>query len=211
MAMIATVHPPETPLFEAVIVPHRSLSRRGTLILVGAMCSLGLAVTVVFTLLGAWPVAGFDVIDVALAVLLLRINGRARRASETLTLTDRALHVVRRDPDGRQTRRSLPPGWLNAVLEERQGRVPALWLVARNAREEVAAALGETEKRDLAASLRAALHRSRNPVFDNPQLRDDTAAAPDPHPAASGSGAMQRPWDGLAAAARPAGSDTPAS
>ncbi len=205
--MTATTDSAEIPLFEAVVVPHRSLSRRGMLILVGAMCLLGLVVTVVFTLLGAWPVAGFDVIDVALAVLLLRINARARRSSETLTLTDRALHVVRRDHDGRETRRSLPQGWLNAVLEERPGRVPALWLMARGAREEVAAALGEAEKRDLAASLRAALHRSRNPVFDNVQLRDDAPAEPDRAPDAPGSGQAARSWDGLNAAVRQAGSD----
>ena len=171
--MAPSVPDAETPLFEAVIVPHRSLSRRGTLILVGAMCAVGLVTTVVFSLLGAWPIAGFNGVDIALAVLLLRANGRARRASETLTLTDRALHVVRRDPAGRVASRRLSPGWLNAVLVERPGRVPALWLVSRGAREEVAAALGEHEKRDLAAALRAALHRSRNPVFDNPQLRDD--------------------------------------
>ena len=204
--MIATMDPAETSLFEAVIVPHRSLSRRGMMILVGAMCTLGLAVTVVFLMLGAWPVAGFDVLDVALAVLLLRMNGRARRASETLTLTDRALHVVRRDPDGRETRRSLPQGWLNAVLEERSGRVPALWLTARGVREEVAAALGEMEKRDLAASLRAALHRSRNPVFDNVQLRDDLPAA-GPRLDRADDAQASRSWDRLGAVARPAGHD----
>ncbi len=208
MDMTATVDSAETPLFEAVVVPHRSLSRRGMMILVGAMCLLGLTVTVVFTLLGAWPVAGFDVIDVALAVLLLRVNARARRSSETLTLTDRALHVVRRDHDGRELRRSLPQGWLNAVLEERPGRVPALWLVARGTREEVAAALGEAEKRDLAASLRAALHRSRNPVFDNAQLRDDAPAEPNLAPAVPGGGSAQRPWDGANVAAHPAGSES---
>ncbi len=203
--MILPMDPSEIPVFEAVIVPHRSLSRRGTLVLVGAMCSLGLAVTVVFLLLGAWPVAGFDVIDVALAVALLRMNARARRSSETLTLTERALHVVRRDPVGREVRRSLPQGWLNAVLEERAGRVPALWLVARGTREEVGAALGEAEKRDLAASLRAALHRSRNPVFDNVQLRGDGPAGESR--AVQVATQESRSWDGQGAVARPAEPD----
>lgn len=203
--MIATMDPAETPLFEAVIVPHRSLSRRGTLILVGAMCFLGLAVTVVFVLLGAWPVAGFDAIDVTLAVLLLRMNGRARRSRETLTLTDQALHVARCDPDGRVKRHSLPRGWLNAVVEERPGRVPALWLMARGVREEVGAALGEVEKRDLAASLRAALHRSRNPVFDNAQLRDDVSPRPAPD------GQMSRSWERVASVPQPVRPDSTAS
>jgi hypothetical protein len=47
-------------------------------------------------------------------------------------------------------------------------------------REQVATALGEREKRDLAAALRAALHRYRNPVFDNPQLRGDATGLSSP-------------------------------
>ena len=54
---------------------------------------------------------------------------------------------------------------------KRAFRVPALWLQSRGRRMEVAAELGEAEKRQLADALRAALHRWRNPVFDNPQLR----------------------------------------
>jgi hypothetical protein len=42
--------------------------------------------------------------------------------------------------------------------------------VARDFSEEVGRCLGEAEKRDLAAALDAALHRWRNPRFDNPQL-----------------------------------------
>jgi hypothetical protein len=37
---------------------------------------------------------------------------------------------------------------------------------------EIGQLLGEDDKRDLAAALDAALTRYRNPVFDNPQLRD---------------------------------------
>jgi hypothetical protein len=37
---------------------------------------------------------------------------------------------------------------------------------------EVGAALGEAEKRQLATALLQALERQRNPLFDNPQLRD---------------------------------------
>jgi uncharacterized membrane protein len=57
-------------------------------------------------------------------------------------------------------------------LEERPGRVPALVLVERHRRMEIGQSLGEDEKRDLAQALGEALHRLRNPVFDNPQLRE---------------------------------------
>ena len=44
-------------------------------------------------------------------------------------------------------------------------------LTARDIRVEIARSLGEDEKRDLADALGEALHRWRNPRFDNPQLR----------------------------------------
>jgi uncharacterized membrane protein len=66
----------------------------------------------------------------------------------------------------------LPSGWLTVWLEERDGRVPRLILSRYGRSEEIARVLGEAEKRDLAACLTRALHRARNPVFDNPQLRE---------------------------------------
>ena len=57
----------------------------------------------------------------------------------------------------------LPAGWLNAVMEEPPGRVPRLLLVAHGVREEIATTLGEAEKRDLSAALRAALAPAAQP------------------------------------------------
>ena len=162
----------EAPLFEAVITPYRSLSRRGTHIVIGLLLSLSLASTTLFFWLGAWPVAGFNGAEIVLAVLLLRVHGRFMRETELVILTERKLAVIRTDRHGRRRERRLEPAWLRVVLEERQGRIPALYLAASGLREEIAARLGENEKRDLAAALAAALDRRRNPVFDNPQLRE---------------------------------------
>ncbi len=76
------------------------------------------------------------------------------------------MRIVRTDRAGKRQERRLPVGWLNVVIEEPPGRVPRLLLVARGIREEIAASLGEDEKRDLWAALAAALHRLRNPLFD---------------------------------------------
>jgi uncharacterized membrane protein len=66
----------------------------------------------------------------------------------------------------------LPSGWLSVSLQERDGRVPRLVLNGHRISEEIGRALGDREKRDLAGCLSRALHRARNPVFDNPQLRE---------------------------------------
>lgn len=169
-------------LFEAVIVPHRSLSRRGLHILIAVICVLSALMALRFWLLRAWPVIGFSVVEIGLAVFLLHLNARRARASELVLLSEDVLRIVRTDERGRRQERSLPVAWLNAVLEEPPGKVPKLLLVAHGLREEIAAALGEAEKRDLWAALRDALIRLRNPRFDNPQLRDLPSTTPPPAP-----------------------------
>jgi uncharacterized membrane protein len=165
-------------LFEAVIVPHRSLSRRGRRILLGAIAGLCTINAAVFISIGAWPVGGFTGIELLLASVMFSIHTRAAKASEMLMLSPGGLRILRTDIRGTRTERTLPPGWLQVMLVERPGRVPALLLVSHGRQEEIARALGEAEKRDLAAALDGALRRWRNPRFDNPQLRDD--AEPNP-------------------------------
>jgi uncharacterized membrane protein len=162
----------EDLIFEAVITPHRSLSPRALGILIGAIAG-GVSVTAgMFVWLGAWPVVAFSGIEVGLAGLLLRLNHRERRESEVLFLTPETLSIRRTDRHGTSRETTLPPAWLQVVLTERQGRVPRLALRAGRVEEEIAAKLGEVEKRDLANALEEALHRLRNPRFDNPQLAE---------------------------------------
>lgn len=164
--------PMEAIQFEAVITPHRSLGRRGMRVLVAAILLLSGSVSAGLWWVGAWPAVAINGVEIALALLLLRWNARQRRACELLVLSDSGLRVTRIDVRGRREDTTLPAPWLRVLLEERQGGVPGLFLQARGARTEVARALGEAEKRDLADALRTALDRWRHPVFDNPQLRD---------------------------------------
>jgi uncharacterized membrane protein len=96
---------------------------------------------------------------------------RAARARETIRLSETRLTVTRVDAGGRHEEIVLAPYWLNVVLEERAGTVPRFLLVARGRSLEVGQALGEAEKRDLAAALSRALRRGRHPRFDNWQTR----------------------------------------
>lgn len=159
------------PLFEAIIIPHRSLSRRGVMILCLSVAGLSSLLALRFWFIGAWPVAGFSVIEVGLFVFLLRLNVRHARQSELVLLTKSTLRIVRTDWRGQRHERSLPSAWLRVRLEDRPGRVSRLVVAARAAEEEIAVTLGEDEKRDLADTLQAALARARRPEFDNPQLR----------------------------------------
>lgn len=159
-------------LFEAVIVPHRSLTRRGFYWLILVVSALSALITFFCLRLGAWPVVGFNGVEVALAFLLLHWHSEtAKRESEVLLLSESGLSI-RRSNRGRREEKMLPVQWLKVVLEERRGRVPALILAAHGVHEEIARSLGEEEKRDLAEALAAAFDRMRHPKFDNPQLAE---------------------------------------
>ena len=157
-------------VFEAMITPHRSLTARAARRIVLALCLASGASAAVFLLLGAWPVTGFCGAEIALASTLLLLHARSARASELVLLTGRTLRVVRTDPRGRRAVCELSASWLNVRLEENRGTTPRLLVAERNREVELGRVLGEIEKRDLAAALREALDRQRNPRFDNPQL-----------------------------------------
>jgi uncharacterized membrane protein len=158
-------------LFEALIVPHRSLSSRGVWLLGIALSGLGGLIGLRFWLIGAWPVIAFSVTEIGILLLLLYVNVHRARASERVLLGEQIVRIERMDPSGMCRSAELPSGWLTVVLEEHPGRTSRLLLNTREASEEIGRALGETEKRDLADAMRAALRQARNPSFDNPQLR----------------------------------------
>jgi uncharacterized membrane protein len=162
----------EAPVFEALIVPYRSLTRKGVTVVVAVLTVLTVTLAVRFWLLGAWPVAGFSLVEVPLAVLLLSINLRRARASELILLDAMALTVVRTDPAGRRQQVSLPAAWLRVDLDAGRG-APRVVLSSHGRDCEVGAFLHDPDKMSLFDALSEALHRLRNPRFDNPQLRDE--------------------------------------
>ncbi len=158
-------------LFQAIIVPHRSLSRRSLRRLLVAICAMCGTSAAVFVWLGAWPVGGFTGLELLLAAFLFRLNAHGVRETELIVLTGSGLRITRTDRTGQKRERTLSPAWLTLSIEERAGRVPGLIITARDIRIEIARSLCEDEKRDLAQALNAALHDLRHPTFDNPQLR----------------------------------------
>ncbi len=159
-------------VFEAELAPHRSLSKHGLRALIGGLLLASLAITTVFWALGAWPVAGFNGVEIVLAALLMRVHAKALKRREILRLTEAGLRIVRDDGKGGRSEHELQPAWLRISLTERPGRCPGLYLSSRGRHVEVAAMLGEPEKRDLFYALAEALHRLRHPVFVNPQLAE---------------------------------------
>src|SRR5204862_4111666 len=108
-------------------------------------------------LLGAWPVAGFAGLDVALLWWLFHRNYEEGRRRETLTLTDRELVVERTAPAGEREEHRLDAYWLRIELGD------CLVLTSRGNRVVVGRFLGAPERKRVAGDLRAALAALRAP------------------------------------------------
>lgn len=153
-----------------MITPRRSLSVAAMRLLLTVICVLCVASATLFVRLGAWPVGGFTGLELLLAAWLFRLHLRDGRSSELVLLSASGLRIIRTSAVGRRREIRLEPSWLRVRLTERPGRTPALVVEAGSRHEEIGAALGDAEKRDLAQALDAALYRWRNPRFDNPVL-----------------------------------------
>ena len=160
----------ETVHFSTLLRPHRSLSPIGFKWLIRVVIAANLLIGLPMYLLGAWPVAGFAGLDVALLWWLFHRNYFDARRSETLRLTDRELVVERIAPDGEREEHRLDAYWLKVELGER------LAVASRGNRVVVGRFLAPAERRKVANELKAALAAMRAPRHDHPWDRDNLSS-----------------------------------
>ncbi len=147
--------------FDVLLHPHRSLGRRGFVILMSLLAALSLAVSLPFLLHGAWPVAAFSGLAVTVVYLCFKRNYRAGRAVETVRLDDAELVVSRTLPDGPTERWRFQPFWLRVAVERPLRPDSRLYLSSHGRRVAVGNFLTLQERLDLADALKAALSRWR--------------------------------------------------
>lgn len=151
--------------FRAVITPHRSLSRRGFLILMVVLGTMSFATGIAFAVIGAWPVLGFFGLDIATVYLAFKLNYRAARATETIEVTRDDLVVTRVSANGRRrTSTRLSPYWTRVDIREAPDGTVDLVLASHGRAVPVARSLSSDERRSFAVALRAALTLVREPV-----------------------------------------------
>jgi uncharacterized membrane protein len=149
---------PEPTIFSAIITPHRSLGSTGFLVLMLCIGAVSFVSGVMFLLIGAWPVFGFLGLDVLLIYWAFRINYRAARAYEEVTITTTELTVRKVSHRGSVREWTLNPLWvrLERVAHEEFG-IERLFLVSQGRRLSIAACLGPDEKASFAGALSTAL------------------------------------------------------
>jgi uncharacterized membrane protein len=101
----------DQPFFKAMLTPHRSLGRTGFLVLMGALLFGWGATAIIFLANGAWPIAGFFGLDVLGVYLAFRLNYRAGRMREEVSVSRTSLSIRKTAPSGRSVTHRMNPFW----------------------------------------------------------------------------------------------------
>ncbi|MFK8253724.1 DUF2244 domain-containing protein [Ancylobacter terrae] len=156
---------PEPLLYEATLQPHRSLGRRGFAVVMAFVALVSFVCGLAFLMMGAWPIFGFFGLDVLAIYIAFRMNFRAARAREEITMTPSRLLVRKVDPAGRARDTEMNPLWtrLHADRHEEFGLMRVL-LQSRGTPTEVGSFLHPQAKEDLSTGLGLALAQAKRGV-----------------------------------------------
>jgi uncharacterized membrane protein len=113
-------NPADEPIFRALLMPHRSLGRIGFAILMGALLFSWLVVGAIFLSKGAWPVFGFFGLDVIAVYVAFRLNYRAARAREEVSVSRTSLDIRKTAPSGRSEAHRFNPFWARFSVTRHQ-------------------------------------------------------------------------------------------
>ena len=153
----------EDRVFAAEIRPHRSLGRRGFLIVMAAFAGLSIVVGVPFWLIGAWPVVGFLGLDVLVLWIAFRLSFAQARACEQIALTYVELFVRKISARGVATEWRFNPLWVRIETEsDADFGMTRLALATRGSRLDLASALSPCERADFADNLGRALATAKS-------------------------------------------------
>lgn len=156
-----TSPPAPTLYFDAVLMPHRSLSPAGFWLLMALISALSFVSGMYFVLHGAWPVGGYLGLDILLVFLAFKASYRSARLYEAIKLTEAALVVERVGPSGRPARWSFQPYWLRVEMDDPPEHASQLKLTSHGRSLVIGTFLTPRERLEVANALRAALERQR--------------------------------------------------
>jgi len=150
---------------DAVITPHRSLSRRGFIVLISVLTLINIATAAVFVAIGAGLVPVFLGLDViALAVALIASN-RSGQGRERVQVTAAEVRVVLETRRGARRVWTSPTAFTRVTLLGEAENGADLRLALSDREIAVARALRRSERLDFALALDRAILNARAQGF----------------------------------------------
>ena len=164
--MLDVPHPDEddegAALLDLTLRPTRSLTPTGFRLLMIALGSASVLVSLPFYLMGAWPVVGFLGLDVALVYWAFRSNFRAARSFERLRVGYTQMLFARVGPQGGRREWRFNPVWVRLErFDDEDYGLLRLWLTNRDRRWEIGGFLGPEQRGSAADAITGALADAR--------------------------------------------------
>jgi uncharacterized membrane protein len=152
----------EAPLFSAVLRPYRSLGSLGFKAVMLAIGIMSAVTSVMFLIMGAWPITGFLGLDVLLVYWALRMSYRSAKAYEEVVVTPSVLTVRQVTDRGTVKEWNANPLWVRLDREEfGEFGLQQLFLVSRGRRLAIAGCLDPQSRASFASALSAALWEAK--------------------------------------------------
>lgn len=153
----------DEPFFKALLTPHRSLGRTGFLILMGALLFGWLVTGAIFLSNGAWPVFGFFGLDVLAIYVAFRINYRAARAREEVSVSRTSLDIRKTSPSGKTQAFRFNPFWTRfQVARHEEIGITAMAVEARGQSVAIGSFLNPDDRESFATAFGRALAKAKS-------------------------------------------------
>ena len=150
--------PADEPFFRALLKPHRSLGRTGFLVLMSALGFGWLVTSIIFLVHGAWPVFGFCGLDMLGIYVAFRLNYRAARAREEVTLSRTLLDIRKIAPSGKSEAHSFNPFWTRfSVSRHSEIGITQMSVTSRNETVAIGSFLNPDDRESFAKAFSRAL------------------------------------------------------
>ena len=157
-----------TPLFQAELIPQRSLSLSGFYMTIGLLAGFCGLIGLIFFFAGAWPVIGFLGLDVALVFFAFRASYRHGRLREHVVLEPGLLRLERHWPNGRIQSWRLQPYWTRLSLEGDPQEPTKLMITCKDQTVLFGGFLAPDERASFTKELQEALLSARLPSSMQP-------------------------------------------
>jgi len=151
-------------LLDAVLRPSPPLSPRFLKLILALVALINLAFALSFVLRGAWPIAPFMGLDVALLAWAFRASRIAAKRQEHVTLTRALLSIVTRPPRKDRPDIALNPYWVRVHMAEPADHWTQLELWSHGRGFRVGSFLPPLERAAFAEQLKSALFRARTEI-----------------------------------------------
>jgi uncharacterized membrane protein len=152
-------------LLDETLRPSPPMNPRALLVILIVVTAFNIAFAANFVLRGAWPIAPFMGLDVALLAWAFRSSTLAARRFEHVTLTPSALRIEQHPAKGAVKRAEFNPYWVRVDLQWPTEFSNRLFLRSHGREMQVGDFLAPSVRERFAEGLKSALWAAKNRHF----------------------------------------------